>query len=160
MAKYVIDNSYFSEGLKLYSLEDALSIKKPKLRKYMGRQDRAQARIIETWKHLGPLIKMKDKVGHRFHTILLRNMKNVFGDSIKLRLLRGDEATTFNKKYYPQGLSGAARNNKIESPDTKKEQHTSKKFRSAVTEMKKDLSAARRAAGNSSPTKMNFDDKN
>lgn len=153
MTKYIIDERFFSNGHQLYSLEDILNYKKPKLTKYMGRQDTAQSRIIETWKQIGPITRMKDKVGHRFLTILLRNMQDTFGDRVKLRLMTVEEARSFNKKYYPQDYQLPSR--KFDTADKK----DAKKFRSAVMDVKQGMGVAELAGGNSSPAKINYDAK-
>lgn len=160
MTKYIIDEQYFADDVKLYSMEDVLYMQRPLLTKFLGRTDTAQGRIVETWKFLGPVTKMRDKVGHRFSTILLRNLKDTFGEAVKLRLMSVAQARSFNSKYYSSVRDGMQRVRRGHDGD--QDQHGLPQAEamtmamSAVTELRTDSCAKGRSA---STTKADHTDR-
>lgn len=82
MTKYIIDENYFKEGLKFYSLEDIFCQKRPNLSKFQCKKATTNNRIYNTWSMLGPINEMKDKVGHKFLSIFLKYLKDTEGVQI------------------------------------------------------------------------------
>ena len=63
MVKYVIEEAYLKNGVKLYCLDDIISQKRPNLGKYQFRFENGAKRALKTWDMLGPMDKMNDRMG-------------------------------------------------------------------------------------------------
>jgi hypothetical protein len=66
MLRYYISEEQIISEFKMFRVEDAFAQKAQNLNKYAGKKSKSKIRIFETWKSLGPVDKMADKVGHSF----------------------------------------------------------------------------------------------
>lgn len=79
-------------------MDDIFSYKKPKLSKFQKNYDMANRRICNTYDKIGAFHRMKDKIGQRFETILVKQLKGT--SDVEFYPLTEEEAYQFNKDIY------------------------------------------------------------
>ena len=83
MLRYYISEEQIIGEFKMFRIEDAFAQKAQNLSKYAGKKSKSKNRIYESWKSLGPVDKMADKVGHSFTRLFLVHLRREFGLEIK-----------------------------------------------------------------------------
>lgn len=78
-------------------MDDIFEKKRPKFNKFQKNYETANRRICNTYDQLGQLHKMKDKVGQKFESILIKQLREA--SEIEMHYLSEEEAEELNKEF-------------------------------------------------------------